>query len=192
MATFTEGLDMTIPETRTYEIQQVVLRFGDFASGGSVAAAAVAWRNFGFNADEAERSLAARCFDPDAAATLRQGGYTPTLAGERTEMGLGDACSRGDHLAAPDPHPARALRIELARRRAAGVPFEQAWSQALVSTLNLLPSSKSRASWRSAFRATRTAWEAGWNRSGPQPLEALALARDDAGEAPASRIELIA
>jgi hypothetical protein len=89
MATFTEGLDMTIPETRSYEIQQVVLRFGDFASGGSVAAAAVEGRNLGLNADEAERWLAARCFDPDAAATLRQGGYTPTRAAERTEVGLG-------------------------------------------------------------------------------------------------------
>jgi hypothetical protein len=193
MATFTEGLDMTIPETRTYEIQQVILRFGALASGGSVVAAAVEWRDLGFNADEVERWLEARCFDPDFAATLRQGGYTPTLAGERTEMGLGAACSRGDgRLAAPDPDPARALRIELARRRAAGVPFERAWSQALVSTLKLVPGGKNRASWRSAFRATRTAWKAGWNRSGPQPLEALALARDDAGETPASRIELIA
>jgi hypothetical protein len=55
MATFTEGLDMTIPETRTCEIQQVILRFGDFASGGSVAAAAVQWRDLGFNPDEVER-----------------------------------------------------------------------------------------------------------------------------------------
>jgi hypothetical protein len=46
---------MTIPETRTCEIQQVILRFGALASGGSVAAAAVQWRDLGFNPDEVER-----------------------------------------------------------------------------------------------------------------------------------------
>ena len=59
---------------------------------------------------------------------------------------------------APDAAPARRMREELQRHRAAGRAWRAAWPRALRTVLDELPLAE-RASWRSVFTATRAAWQ---------------------------------
>jgi hypothetical protein len=55
----------------------------------------------------------------------------------------------------PDPTPARQLRAELASARRAGIPFEEAWHEALRAA---------PPDWQEAFAATRQAWQRAYER----------------------------
>lgn len=70
-------------------IRDVIEAHGHFAHGGNPDAAET-WADIGFEADEVEEWLRARCFDPNAARDLADAGVTPELAATRTEVGRGD------------------------------------------------------------------------------------------------------
>jgi hypothetical protein len=77
-------------DERHDQIERVLWQHRDFACGLShPSSVADAWTSLGFTAAEVDAWLNARCFDADAANALRRGGYTPKLAAERTDRGLG-------------------------------------------------------------------------------------------------------
>lgn len=71
-------------------IRDVVERHGQFAHGGNPDDAAETWAESGFEADEVEEWLKARCFHPSAARDLADAGLTPETAAIRTSAGAGD------------------------------------------------------------------------------------------------------
>lgn len=71
-------------------IRDVIEAHGHFAHGGNPDDAAETWAAVGFEPEEVEEWLRARCFAPDAARDLADAGVTPDLAATKTEMGRGD------------------------------------------------------------------------------------------------------
>lgn len=71
-------------------IRDIVERHGHFAHGGNPEDTAETWAESGFTADEVDRWLMARCFQPAAARDLADAGVTPEMASTRTEAGAGD------------------------------------------------------------------------------------------------------
>jgi hypothetical protein len=71
-------------------IRQVIERHGRFAHGGNPDDAAETWAESGFEADQVEEWLRARCFHPSAARDLADAGVTPDMASVKTEVGRGE------------------------------------------------------------------------------------------------------
>lgn len=71
-------------------IRDVIERHGHFAHGGNPDDTAEAWAEAGFEADEVDEWLNARCFDPSVARDLADAGVAPADAGIKTEAGAGD------------------------------------------------------------------------------------------------------
>jgi hypothetical protein len=71
-------------------IRDVIERHGHFAHGGNPDDAAETWAESGFEADEVEEWLRARCFHPSAARDLADAGVTADIAATQTETGRGD------------------------------------------------------------------------------------------------------
>jgi hypothetical protein len=71
-------------------IRDVIERHGHFAHGGNPDDAAETWAESGFEADEVEEWLRARCFHPSAARDLADAGVTADIAATKTETGRGD------------------------------------------------------------------------------------------------------
>lgn len=71
-------------------IRDVIERHGHFAHGGNPDDAAETWAESGFEADEVEEWLRARCFNPSAARDLADAGVTAEMAAMKTEAGAGD------------------------------------------------------------------------------------------------------
>jgi hypothetical protein len=71
-------------------IRDVIERHGHFAHGGNPDDAAETWAESGFEADEVEEWLRARCFNPSAARDLADAGVTPAMAAMKTEAGAAD------------------------------------------------------------------------------------------------------
>lgn len=71
-------------------IRDVIEDQGYFAHGGNPDDAAETWAESGFEANEVEEWLRARCFNPSVARDLADAGVTPDLAATKTEMGRGD------------------------------------------------------------------------------------------------------
>lgn len=71
-------------------IRDIVVRHGHFAHGGNPDDTAETWTEVGFQADEVEEWLQARCFDPNAARDLADAGVTPEMARTQTSAGSGD------------------------------------------------------------------------------------------------------
>lgn len=71
-------------------ITEIITAERDFAAGvEDPATVAQQWAEHGFAADDVQAWLDARCFDPDAAAELRDAGITPEQASTRTDAGTG-------------------------------------------------------------------------------------------------------
>jgi hypothetical protein len=86
----------------------------------------------------------------------------------------------------PSPEPARRLRRELAARRCAGLPFDDAWGPSVRAAI--ASSGKvHRPGWSEAFASTRDVWrDAHYERSvsasaGWTLLDALAALDDESG-----------
>lgn len=71
-------------------VREVIERHGYFAHGGNPDDAAETWTESGFDAEEVEEWLRARCFHPSAARDLADLGITPDMAAMKTEVGRGD------------------------------------------------------------------------------------------------------
>jgi len=71
-------------------IRDVIEKHGHFAHGGNPDDTAEAWAEAGFEADEVEEWLNARCFDPSVARDLADAGVVPADARIKTEAGAGD------------------------------------------------------------------------------------------------------
>lgn len=71
-------------------IRSVIEKHGYFAHGGNLDDAAETWAESGFEANEVEEWLLARCFNPNAARDLADAGVTPDMARMKTEAGSGD------------------------------------------------------------------------------------------------------
>jgi hypothetical protein len=71
-------------------VREVIERFGYFAHGGNPDDATDTWTESGFDAEEVEEWLRARCFHPSAARDLADLGITPDMASMKTEAGRGD------------------------------------------------------------------------------------------------------
>jgi hypothetical protein len=71
-------------------IRDVIEAHGHFAHGGNPDDAAETWAACGFEPEEVEEWLRARCFDPNVARDLADTGVTPDLAATRTDQGRGD------------------------------------------------------------------------------------------------------
>lgn len=71
-------------------IREVIERHGHFAHGGNPADTAETWAESGFEADEVEEWLLARCFNPSAARDLADAGVTPEMARMKTGAGADD------------------------------------------------------------------------------------------------------
>jgi hypothetical protein len=65
-----------------------------------------------------------------------------------------------DAPVAPDPQPARVLRASLSASRRLGVPFEQAWSDALLAALTEAEDD----GWSSTFEWSRDEWQHAYHR----------------------------
>ena len=74
----------------TMTVRQVIERHGHFAHGGNPDDTAEAWAESGFEADEVEEWLLARCFNPSAARDLADAGIAPDMARMKTSAGAGD------------------------------------------------------------------------------------------------------
>jgi hypothetical protein len=70
-------------------IRDVIESHGHFAHGGNPDDATETWAESGFEADEVEEWLNARCFDPSAARDLTDAGVTPEMARMKTSVGAG-------------------------------------------------------------------------------------------------------
>ena len=71
-------------------IREVVEKHGHFAHGGNPDDTADTWGESGFEADEVDEWLLARCFNPSAARDLADAGVTAEMAKMKTEAGSGD------------------------------------------------------------------------------------------------------
>lgn len=71
-------------------IRDVIERHGHFAHGGNPDDTAETWIESGFEADEVEEWLNARCFDPSSARDLADAGVSAAEARVKTEAGRGD------------------------------------------------------------------------------------------------------
>jgi hypothetical protein len=71
-------------------VREVIGRHGHFAHGGNPDDAAETWVESGFEADEVEEWLLARCFNPSAARDLADSGVTADMARMKTSAGSGD------------------------------------------------------------------------------------------------------
>jgi len=71
-------------------VREVIERHGHFAHGGNPDDAAETWVESGFEADEVEEWLQARCFNPSAARDLADSGVTADMARMKTSAGSGD------------------------------------------------------------------------------------------------------
>jgi hypothetical protein len=71
-------------------VREVIERHGHFAHGGNPDDAAETWVESGFEADEVEEWLLARCFNPSAARDLADCGVTADMARMKTSAGSGD------------------------------------------------------------------------------------------------------
>jgi hypothetical protein len=73
----------------TMMIRNVIERHGHFAHGGNPDETTEAWSEAGFEADEVEEWLNARCFDPSSARDLADAGVSPFDTGMKTAVGRG-------------------------------------------------------------------------------------------------------
>lgn len=71
-------------------IRDVIEKHGHFAHAGNPDDTAEAWAEAGFETDEVDEWLLARCFDPSAARDLADAGVTPEMARMKTNAGRGD------------------------------------------------------------------------------------------------------
>jgi hypothetical protein len=71
-------------------IRDVIEKHGHFAHGGNPDDAAETWAESGFEANEVDEWLLARCFDPSAARDMADAGVTPEMARMKTNAGAGD------------------------------------------------------------------------------------------------------
>lgn len=72
-------------------LRATLARYGDEATGGHAPEqVAQSWLEAGFEAEESEEWLAARCFNPDVARALELAGFTPEQAALRTTRGAQD------------------------------------------------------------------------------------------------------
>jgi hypothetical protein len=71
-------------------VREVIDKHGHFAHGGNPDDAAETWVESGFEADEVEEWLLARCFNPSAARDLADSGVTADMARMKTSAGSGD------------------------------------------------------------------------------------------------------
>jgi len=71
-------------------VREVIEKHGHFAQGGNPDDAAETWVESGFEADEVEEWLSARCFNPSAARDLADSGVTAEMARMKTSAGSGD------------------------------------------------------------------------------------------------------
>jgi hypothetical protein len=71
-------------------IRAVVEKHGHFAHGGNPDDTAETWAESGFEADEVEEWLLARCFNPSAARDLADAGVSAEMAKMKTDAGSGD------------------------------------------------------------------------------------------------------
>jgi hypothetical protein len=71
-------------------IRAVIETHGHFAHGGNPDDAAETWMESGFEADDVNEWLLARCFDPSAARDLVDAGVTAQMARMKTGAGAGD------------------------------------------------------------------------------------------------------
>ena len=71
-------------------VRDVIERHGHFAHGGDPDDTAETWVEAGFEADEVDEWLNARCFDPSAARDLADAGVSPAEARMKTDAGRGD------------------------------------------------------------------------------------------------------
>jgi len=71
-------------------VRDVIERHGHFAHGGNPEDTAETWVESGFEADEVEEWLRARCFNPSTARDLADCGVTADLARMKTSAGAGD------------------------------------------------------------------------------------------------------
>jgi hypothetical protein len=70
----------------TMLIRDVIERHGRFAHGGNLDDTAEAWAEAGFEADEVEEWLNARCFDPGVARDLAEAGLEPSDLEETRDL----------------------------------------------------------------------------------------------------------
>lgn len=71
-------------------VRDVIERQGHFAHGGNPYDTAEAWIESGFEADEVEEWLNARCFDPSSARDLADAGASAADARMKTDAGRAD------------------------------------------------------------------------------------------------------
>jgi hypothetical protein len=71
-------------------VREVIERHGHFAHAGNPDDTTQTWAESGFEADEVDEWLNARCFDPSAARDLADAGIVPVDARMKTESGRGD------------------------------------------------------------------------------------------------------
>lgn len=71
-------------------IRDVIERHGHFAQGGNPDDTAETWGESGFEADEVNEWLLARCFDPSVARDLDDAGVSAELARMKTKAGAGE------------------------------------------------------------------------------------------------------
>jgi len=77
----------------------------------------------------------------------------------------------GPPVNVPDPAPLQAVRVKLQASRSAGVPFAEAWRDAIAGLDE----------WSDALEQTRKAWRSAYNldRTDRQPFDALRLEPKD-------------
>jgi hypothetical protein len=71
-------------------VREVIERHGHFAHGGNPDDTTETWAEAGFEADEVDEWLNARCFHPSAARDLADAGVDTLDARMKTEAGRGD------------------------------------------------------------------------------------------------------
>jgi hypothetical protein len=71
-------------------IREVVERHGHFAHAGNPDDTTATWAESGFEAEEVDEWLGARCFDPGAARDLADAGVDSVDARMKTEAGAGN------------------------------------------------------------------------------------------------------
>ena len=74
----------------TMTVRDVIERHGHFAHGGNPYDTAEVWIESGFEVDDVEEWLSARCFDPSSARDLADAGVSPAETRMKTEAGRGD------------------------------------------------------------------------------------------------------
>ncbi|MFI5027616.1 MAG: hypothetical protein ACHQCF_01375 [Solirubrobacterales bacterium] len=93
-------------------IRHVIERHGHFAHRGNPDDTAEAWAESGFEADEVDEWLSARCFDPNSARDLADAGVVPSDARMKTEAGAGDYTDTvGFKVSAGDLEPEEAREL---------------------------------------------------------------------------------